>query len=69
MLLPVSVRLGYHELSMFPARLLWVKSGLRRMKKDWACSVARETSNCSGPDKVRDLLERRADELEVIDGD
>ncbi len=69
MLLPVSVGLGYHELSVFPARLLWVKSRLRRMKKDWVCSVAREALNCSGPDEGRDLLERRANELEVVDGD
>ena len=63
LMLPIFVGLGFDELSMSPAKLLWVKSRLSRLTLPWAQNVAKEALACSSASEVQQLLERKAEEL------
>ncbi len=63
LVLPLFVGLGFKELSMSPAKLLWVKSRLSRITLSWAKNVAEEALACKSAEEVRQLLERHAEEL------
>ncbi len=63
LLLPIFVGLGFKELSMSPAKLLWIKSRLSRIELPWAIKVTQEALTCKSASEVQQLLERRAEEL------
>lgn len=63
LLTPIFVGLGFDELSMSPVKLLWVKSRLSRLERSWAEQLTEEALTCPTADDVRQLLERKAEEL------
>jgi phosphotransferase system enzyme I (PtsI) len=61
--IPIFVGLGFNELSMAPARILWQKRTLRATTSKWAKEITAQALKLSSAQEVRAFLKTSIDEI------